>query len=231
MNYAEQFAILKGQRPEFPNLDELNGKLDRLWKQSSKLWNQFYRLTDGKLVESNEPKFIIKIPTSAYQKQNFNENYTFAFQSLIDGRKSTFIKYSDRETLGILDEDRQTGGVYPDMFELESNVTKVNDYYTTEVKKVIEKRNIILDEYRNNEFYQKQEWKDLYHDYLLSPEWKAKRAKRLAIDNFECYYNDVLDCDCATLHVHHISYENIGNEKMSDLITLCENCHNNIHRR
>jgi hypothetical protein len=30
-------------------------------------------------------------------------------------------------------------------------------------------------------------------------------------------------------HIHHLTYENIGNEKDEDLLFLCEKCHDEIH--
>lgn len=74
--------------------------------------------------------------------------------------------------------------------------------------------------YKNKKEYQK---------YLNSPEWKEKRKeifeKRKGIcelcgEKLENKY-----------HVHHDNYNNLGNEKESDLILLCENCHNDIHKR
>lgn len=37
--------------------------------------------------------------------------------------------------------------------------------------------------------------------------------------------------DAVNLQIHHIHYNNIGNEKMEDLVTLCINCHAEIHKR
>lgn len=64
-----------------------------------------------------------------------------------------------------------------------------------------------------------------YNEYLQTPEWQAKRSKRLQIDHFKCQ-------KCGRpmdLQVHHLTYANIGHENVNtDLITLCKNCHQEI---
>lgn len=67
----------------------------------------------------------------------------------------------------------------------------------------------------------------LYTLYLQSPEWKAisDECKRLA--NFKCNR-----CDNTTnLHAHHLTYDNIGEEKQEDLECLCLSCHEEEHQR
>lgn len=64
-----------------------------------------------------------------------------------------------------------------------------------------------------------------YDDYINSDKWQRRRANRMAIDNNECK----LCFSKAKLHVHHITYDNFGNEPMSELITVCKSCHEKIH--
>lgn len=68
-----------------------------------------------------------------------------------------------------------------------------------------------------------------YKDQLLTTEWKNKRLQILQRDNFCCQ-------NCGSekhLQVHHKKY---NKAKMAwqypntNLITLCENCHNQIHK-
>jgi hypothetical protein len=68
--------------------------------------------------------------------------------------------------------------------------------------------------------------KKLIHDeYMKTDTWKKKRFERLQKDNFRC----VMCGTAYNLCVHHISYKNLGNESMDDLITLCERCHKKVH--
>ncbi len=68
-----------------------------------------------------------------------------------------------------------------------------------------------------------------YLHYLQSPEWKD-RAK-------ECikhYGERCAVCKCGwrrrTLHVHHLHYQNVGNEQVEDLVVLCKTHHHEIHK-
>lgn len=61
--------------------------------------------------------------------------------------------------------------------------------------------------------------------YLISPEWKAKRKQVLKAANYSCQR-----CKAETdLHVHHISYKNLFRENPEDLVALCSDCHTYIH--
>lgn len=65
-----------------------------------------------------------------------------------------------------------------------------------------------------------------YQTYLKSPSWDRKRRKVLKRDEYRCQLNY---SHTGKLHVHHKTYERIGKERLSDLITLCESCHRLIH--
>ncbi len=70
---------------------------------------------------------------------------------------------------------------------------------------------------------------DLYqkwHDYLSSAEWEEIKNQRLKIDNFKCVICKSKD----KLYCHHLTYGRIFEEKLTDLITLCLNCHRWIHK-
>ena len=65
-----------------------------------------------------------------------------------------------------------------------------------------------------------------YAAYLQSEKWQEKRRKIFKRDRYRC-------CICGAaknLRCHHITYENIGHEKDSDLATLCDTCHENLHQ-
>lgn len=58
---------------------------------------------------------------------------------------------------------------------------------------------------------------EAYSDYLNSNVWREKRVKRLAMDRFRC-------ASCGSkqrVEVHHLTYERIFHELMSDLLPLC----------
>lgn len=69
-----------------------------------------------------------------------------------------------------------------------------------------------------------------YSTYLKTDKWRDKSHARMEYDNFCCYAcKKSYEYGVTTLNVHHLTYRNVGNEPLSDLVTLCENCHKNFH--
>nr|WP_319997596.1 hypothetical protein [uncultured Draconibacterium sp.] len=66
-----------------------------------------------------------------------------------------------------------------------------------------------------------------YCEYLNSQEWKDKRDLALKRDNFKCQKCKIKVAD----DVHHLTYENLGNEKLSELLSVCRECHIEIHKK
>lgn len=67
--------------------------------------------------------------------------------------------------------------------------------------------------------------KQKYHEYLKSPVWKRTARLSKEIDGNKC-------TRCGSkryLVTHHMTYDNIFNEKLTDLITLCNDCHKLEH--
>lgn len=64
--------------------------------------------------------------------------------------------------------------------------------------------------------------------YLNSPQWKTIKRQRLAIDQYTCQ-----SCNQSglSLEVHHIHYRTFKSESLSDLISVCRNCHQAIHSK
>lgn len=66
-----------------------------------------------------------------------------------------------------------------------------------------------------------------YVAYINSIAWKQKREEAFAHHGRKCS-----KCPMETnLHVHHITYDNLFNEKMDDLSILCKTCHQKEHGR
>ena len=79
---------------------------------------------------------------------------------------------------------------------------------------------------------------EAYNQYLNSVSWKTKQQMVFKRDNKKCI------CGEPAKAVHHKTYERlrltlsseekpsfIGEERLSDLVAVCESCHNKIHRR
>lgn len=71
-----------------------------------------------------------------------------------------------------------------------------------------------------------------YDRYMNSKEWEKKRSE---LDDNKCVMcgrPNGLQKDGVTpiLQVHHIHYQNLGNEPIEDLVSLCPTCHKRIHK-
>ena len=77
--------------------------------------------------------------------------------------------------------------------------------------------------------YQNQDFsRDTYVEHLMSEKWKQTKLTRLLIDDFKCKQcNKPITAE--TSHCHHITYQNLGNEGMKDVVSVCPQCHNDIH--
>ena len=64
-----------------------------------------------------------------------------------------------------------------------------------------------------------------YEKYMKSEEWKDKRWKALERGWHRCCLCGAEEC----LHVHHRSYDNLGDERPEDLEVLCKHCHASRH--
>lgn len=80
--------------------------------------------------------------------------------------------------------------------------------------------------YVKNEWYVrwKENWWEKYQDYLDSDAWKTRRQHVLARANNRCE-----QCGASAEVVHHLSYDRVGNEPLTDLMALCSLCHHQAH--
>lgn len=64
-----------------------------------------------------------------------------------------------------------------------------------------------------------------YKKYVSTKEWRAKRRAIFERDNYRC-----VKCSSnKRLCCHHLTYDNLGDEPLSDLQTLCTSCHAKLH--
>lgn len=66
-----------------------------------------------------------------------------------------------------------------------------------------------------------------YQAYLNSNEWFIKRMEKAREQHYTCQ-----KCKKVIMHgfhIHHKTYKNFGNEPLSDLMFLCEECHMKVH--
>lgn len=66
-----------------------------------------------------------------------------------------------------------------------------------------------------------------YKDYLKTKHWINKKIQFLKNHKNECSMCGRKNCK---LDLHHMTYENVGNEKLDDLVVLCNECHTKVHK-
>lgn len=69
------------------------------------------------------------------------------------------------------------------------------------------------------------QWWEWYNEYLKSPKWDAKRQRVIQRCRGVCE-------GCMTwpaVHVHHLTYKNVGDELLFQLVGLCRSCHEKSH--
>ena len=66
-----------------------------------------------------------------------------------------------------------------------------------------------------------------YEEYLKSDKWKKKREKILKRADHKCE----LCGSTENLHIHHLTYDNVYNEKEEDLLCVCDICHSKLHNK
>jgi hypothetical protein len=109
------------------------------------------------------------------------------------------------------------GGVEPEAFD-DGLITKWNQARDDGEKKITGHFNSVS-EFQRSEFHK---W---YGEYLESEEWKSKREKvfKRAVSICEGCLESPAEV------VHHITYKNVGNEFLFELIALCHECHDRYH--
>lgn len=63
-----------------------------------------------------------------------------------------------------------------------------------------------------------------YEAYLLSEHWQNFKKRYFSRHNRICYC-----CGKPSQDLHHITYENLGRERLRDVKPLCRDCHKIVH--
>ncbi len=67
-----------------------------------------------------------------------------------------------------------------------------------------------------------------YRAYIRSEAWRRKTRKVHQRSGYRC---ERCGASGRRLEVHHKTYRRLGRERMSDLIDLCDQCHDYVHGR
>lgn|SRR3990167_3723955 len=65
-----------------------------------------------------------------------------------------------------------------------------------------------------------------YKGYLKSPHWQKTKKQFYLFNEKKC----VVCKSKENINLHHTDYRKMGIEEFGDLITLCQNCHTELHK-
>lgn len=76
-----------------------------------------------------------------------------------------------------------------------------------------------------------KEKRKFYLEYLASDKWKLLRQFVFELRDGKCEQcGKQFKSHKESYHCHHVSYERLGSEKLSDLSLLCNECHTKVHK-
>ena len=114
---------------------------------------------------------------------------------------------------------------YDEIVDYMENMHNLNERYDNN-NDTKSSKDLDSEDYKNINLQSKpQEYNyQLYLDYLKSSDWLSKKVYRFLIDKGQCQ-----ECNKLLLfkesHCHHKTYDNLFDEPMEDLETLCKHCH------
>lgn len=81
-------------------------------------------------------------------------------------------------------------------------------------------------EYERKKQEENSEWRHRYESHLQSPEWQIIRRKVFDRSGGICE-----GChERRAVQVHHLTYARLGHEMLFDLVAVCIQCHESIHK-
>jgi hypothetical protein len=103
---------------------------------------------------------------------------------------------------------------------------ELNEYRVQDRKEIYDQeKEIIVSLKKDYNYYNSSSYK--YFLYLTSETWKKKRQAIHDRDNNICR----ICANEASTEVHHLTYKNIYNEPLEDLIAVCNTCHKKEHNK
>jgi hypothetical protein len=204
-------------------LSKYHNKLDEL----KLAYKNILEIAYGNVKYRGSPVVVIKYKLPDFKGKDKYGKYGFRAQCLLTGQQSNPIKLSEYSQYSIKKEWQQTGGPFSEKWDIENTIHPIlSTYYSlsSSIYKALRDAQIKL--YKENSALVNIDWNQRYQEYLSSYEWRIIRKNVLEIDNFKC-----VSCNSkSNLHIHHITYKNVGNEDTGDLLTLCSLCHKIIHQ-
>ncbi|MDD2496403.1 MAG: hypothetical protein PHE29_14600 [Tissierellia bacterium] len=101
-------------------------------------------------------------------------------------------------------------------------INKRNKKYKSPIR---EFKNKIKNNPKQKKLIEDYKGKDGYRRYLHSDWWRERK-----IDYWAKHYRACYCCGYYATSLHHNNYSRLNEEKDKDLVPVCDDCHNEIHR-
>jgi len=182
----------------------------------------------------------VDIPVSEFKSWVFNlywttQGYTPILQSLVKKRLGEAHKLWQALIEGATNWPcSKCGQVVQRTFGSKTSFSDAKKYRSSFLCPVCQEEKSQAEEVRTREWRERAEQQSSrldelksmpYAEYLQTPEWDATRKAALKRARYRCE----LCNNQGQLHVHHKTYERLGEEYAKDLITLCADCHAKHH--
>ena len=215
--YAESFDLDDEYAPPRPRIDFLYRHEDNYYFVATLLnFAEYFGYSINELLQVFKDSFdIVIIPDPVHARDYFWMDDIVAFQTIplfhpwdlflikngFTGKFSNSLDIGNYIPYGICDD---WVGLNEAHIARGNYFEKVNKYY---------------------ESVRPKSRKDFYHGYLRTKLWEDKRNQKLKEAEYRCQLCNSND----SLQVHHRTYDNVFNERKSDLIVLCRKCHALFH--
>jgi hypothetical protein len=183
-------------------------------KKLEDFYNKYLDYYYGNLMDKDVEKAIRKVKNPIFLIKQYGE-YSFVFQCLTTGRYSKKIKEQLYDKFSIdknnhelyLERDKNNNGVL-------DKIKPYSDEYYAKLRRLFDTHKMTYTPYREK-----------YQEYLMSDEWKYVKRRTLHIHGYKC----VISGQTENLDIHHLTYENVGCEKINDTIPLARHIHEEYH--
>ena len=106
-----------------------------------------------------------------------------------------------------------------------ASLEKVNINDLNEAKYSYDRK--VTEQYRAAYKERKEKWFQAYNEYLASERWREKRRAVIERESNLCQ-----GCKKRGIeNVHHLTYDNVGDELLYQLVGLCYPCHEKVHQK
>lgn len=181
------------------------------------------KLANAALEKAKERASIYKLEGKEilFKRIDVNGSVRVAVKDMSDPKSFRFVPVKKVTDMGIDINNLPDYKTFSEKYQkLNSKITQlISEYKNISYQEILRVKESILSPY-----YKLR--RQIYDEYMSSPEWSAKRQQCFKVHGYKC-----IDCGIAqATDIHHRHYDTLGDEcPVNDIVPLCSACHNNRH--